>query len=35
MTTPTDWLAFGLRYLFLGAAIGFWLMVPLALALGR
>lgn len=27
-------IAFALRYLFLGAAIGFWTMVPLALVFG-
>ena len=30
----TDPIAFFLRWLFLGAAIGFWVMVPLALVLG-
>ena len=34
MTDTTDPLAFVLRWMFLGAAIGFWVMVPLALVLG-
>ena len=34
MLATADPLAFFLRWLFLGAAIGFWVMVPLALVLG-
>lgn len=34
MLATADPIAFVLRWLFLGTAVAFWLMVPLALALG-